>query len=51
MSERDHAVDTRAGIGSDAWIDALANGTPAPYGIDEAVRLSKAMEMAYGNVL
>lgn len=23
MSERDHAVDTRAGIGSDAWIDAL----------------------------
>ena len=34
-----------------AWIDALANGTPAPYGIDEAVRLSKAMEMAYGNVL
>ncbi|PKV05544.1 NAD-dependent DNA ligase LigA [Bifidobacterium pseudolongum] len=23
MSERDHAVDARAGIGSDAWIDAL----------------------------
>lgn len=23
MSERDHAVDTHAGIGSDAWIDAL----------------------------
>lgn len=35
----------------DAWIDALADGTPAPYGIDEAVRLSKAMEMAYGAVL
>ena len=32
-----------------AFIDALANGTLPPYGIEDAVRLSAAMEMAYGS--
>jgi predicted dehydrogenase len=35
----------------DAWVDSMLNGTPAPYGIDEAVALSKVMEMAYNAVM
>ncbi len=35
----------------DAWMDALANGTEPPYGVDDAVALSKVMEMAYASVL
>ena len=35
----------------DAWIDAMANGTEAPFGIDDAVALSKVMEMAYAGVI
>lgn len=34
-----------------AFIDALASDTEPPYGIEDAVRLSAAMEMAYGSVL
>lgn len=34
-----------------AWVDALEADAEPPYGIDDAVRLSKLMEMAYGNVL
>lgn len=33
------------------WINGIENGTPIPYGIDDAVALSKAMEMAYKNPL
>lgn len=33
------------------WIDGIENGTPIPYGIDDAVALSKTMEMAYKNIL
>ena len=35
----------------DAWVESLVNGTPSPYGIDEAVALSDVMEMAYGNIM
>ena len=31
----------------EAWIDAIANDTPAPYGPEDAVLLSRAMELAY----
>lgn len=34
----------------DAWIDGVENGTEVPYGIDEAVALSKTMELAYNNI-
>ena len=34
-----------------AWVDALASGAEPPYGVDDAVRLSDLMEMAYGNTL
>lgn len=33
------------------WIEAIVNGTEAPYGIDEAVGLSNSMEMAYGHII
>ena len=33
------------------WIDGIENDTPIPYGIDDAVALSKTMEMAYKNLL
>ncbi len=32
-----------------AWIDAIADDTPAPYGPEDAVLLSRAMELAYRN--
>ncbi len=35
----------------DAWIDAIVNGTEAPFGIDDAVALTKVMEMAYAAVM
>ncbi len=35
MSERDHAVDTRAGIGSDAWIDALRSNDNDAMDLDD----------------
>ena len=31
----------------DAWLDALDAGTEPPYGVEDAVALSKMMEMAY----
>ena len=34
-----------------AWINALANDTEPPYGVDEAVGLSYSMELAYGSVI
>ena len=33
------------------WLDAIENGGDIPCTIDEAVALSKVMEMAYGNVM
>ncbi len=33
------------------WTDGIENGTPIPYGIDDAVALSKIMEMAYANII
>ena len=30
-----------------AWVDAIENDTETPYGIDDAVMLSKTMELAY----
>lgn len=30
------------------WVDAVADGAPVVYGIDEAVELTEIMEMAYG---
>ncbi|MBQ7689093.1 MAG: Gfo/Idh/MocA family oxidoreductase [Clostridia bacterium] len=35
----------------DAWIDAIVNGKPSPYGIEDAVMLSVVMEMAYASVM
>lgn len=35
----------------DMWIDGIENGTLIPYGIDDAVALSKTMEMAYDNII
>ena len=35
----------------DCWVDGILNGTPIPYGIDDAVALSKLMEMAYQTVI
>lgn len=35
----------------DMWVDGIVNGTPIPYGIDDAVALSKIMEMAYESVI
>jgi len=34
-----------------AWIDAIETDSPIPYGIDDAVALSKTMELAYKNVI
>lgn len=34
----------------DMWIDGIVNGTDIPCGIDEAVALSKTMELAYKNI-
>lgn len=34
----------------DMWIDGIETGSEIPYSIDGAVRLSKLMEMAYGNI-
>ena len=33
------------------WLDAIENGGDIPCTVDEAVTLSKVMEMAYGNVM
>lgn len=33
------------------WIDGMVNGTPIPYTVDDAVALSKIMEMAYENII
>jgi predicted dehydrogenase len=33
------------------WTDGIENGTPIPYGIDDAVALSKIMELAYSNII
>ena len=33
------------------WVDCIVNDTETPYGIDDAVALSKIMEMAYANVM
>ena len=35
----------------DAWMEALANNAEPPYGVDDAVALSKVMEMAYASVM
>lgn len=35
----------------DAWVDSIINDTDTPYGIDDAVALSKIMELAYKNVM
>lgn len=35
----------------DCWADGILNGTQIPYGIDDAVALSKLMEMAYQSVM
>ena len=32
------------------WIDGIVNGTEIPYGIDDAVALSRTMELAYKNI-
>lgn len=32
------------------WIDSILNDTETPYGIDDAVELTKTMEMAYANI-
>lgn len=34
----------------DMWTDGILNGTEIPYGIDDAVALSKTMELAYKNI-
>ncbi len=33
------------------WVDGIVNGSEIPYGIDDAVALSKIMEMAYSNII
>lgn len=33
------------------WVESILNDTEAPYGIDEAVALSRTMEMAYANIM
>jgi len=33
------------------WIDGILNGAEIPYNIDDAVALSKVMEMAYSNII
>lgn len=35
----------------DLWVSSIIEDTPTPYGIDDAVALSKTMEMAYKNPL
>ncbi|MBR4287770.1 MAG: Gfo/Idh/MocA family oxidoreductase [Clostridia bacterium] len=35
----------------DLWVQSIVNNTPTPYGIHDAVALSKTMEMAYKNPL
>ena len=35
----------------DLWVSSIVEDTPTPYGIDDAVALSKTMEMAYKNTL
>ena len=35
----------------DQWAEAIANGTEAPFGTDEAIELSRIMELAYANVM
>ena len=35
----------------DAWLSAIAAGTEAPYGPEDAVALSRVMELAYSTVL
>ena len=32
-----------------AWLDSIENGTPSPFGIDDAVALTKTMALAYRN--
>jgi len=34
-----------------AWIDAIETDSPIPYGIDDAVTLSRTMELAYKNII
>lgn len=33
------------------WINGIEDNTPIPYGIDDAVALSRTMEMAYKNII
>lgn len=35
----------------DLWIESIANDTESPFNIDEAVDLSRIMEMAYKNIM
>jgi predicted dehydrogenase len=35
----------------DLWVKGIAEGADIPYGIDEAVALSRTMEMAYKNII
>ncbi|MBQ7638442.1 MAG: Gfo/Idh/MocA family oxidoreductase [Clostridia bacterium] len=35
----------------EAWINSIENNTESPFGIDEAVALSRSMEMAYKNMI
>lgn len=35
----------------DMWINGILNDEPIPYGVDDAVALSKIMEMAYSNII
>ena len=35
----------------DLWIDGIVNGTDIPYTIDDAVALSRTMELAYNNIM
>lgn len=48
-------VFPRLGNGAEAplisWINGIVNGTEIPYNIDDAVALSKVMEMAYTNLM
>ena len=48
-------VFPKLGKGAEAplisWINGIVNGTEIPYNIDDAVALSKVMEMAYSNLM
>lgn len=35
----------------DLWVKGISEGSPIPYGIDDAVALSRTMEMAYKNII